>query len=108
FAPAVNAFDDERETSIPFSGCADIDPLIDSPDNPCLLGAKGVRPTMLVWGDSHAIAIAPAFDNLLRRQGLSAVLAVNTTCPPLADFEGPSNPTCRHFNARVLEWLRSP
>ena len=108
FAPSVNAFDDERQTSIPFSGCASRDTLIDSPDNPCLLGVDGVEPTMLVWGDSHAIAIAPAFDNLLRRQGRAAVLAVNTTCPPLADFTGPSNPTCRRFNARVLEWLRSP
>ena len=108
FAPSVNAFDDERQTSIPFSGCVSQDTLTDRPDNPCLLGAEGVEPTMLVWGDSHAIAIAPAFDNLLRRQGRAAVLAVNTTCPPLVDFKGPSNPTCPRFNARVLEWLRSP
>lgn len=108
FTPSVNAFDDERQTSIPFSGCAGQDPLMDGTDNPCLLGADGVEPTMLVWGDSHAIAIAPAFDNLLRRHGRAAVLAVDTTCPPLADFAGPSNPACRRFNARVLEWLRIP
>ena len=92
FAPAVVAFDNERQVVIPFEVCASQGALPSAQGSPCRLGAEGVEPSMLLWGDSHALAWAPAFDSLLRKHGRAAVLAVNTTCPPLADFRGSTNP----------------
>jgi hypothetical protein len=52
------------------------------------LGVKGgwepgTRPDFLLWGDSHAIALAPAFDDVASRKGLSGIAFVHTSHVPL-------------------------
>ncbi|MCA1494986.1 acyltransferase family protein [Sinorhizobium alkalisoli] len=57
----------------------------------CRVGASSGEPQFLVWGDSHAAAIAPAIDAAARRTGVSGLFVGRASCPPLpnADF-GPS------------------
>ncbi|MCA1371195.1 acyltransferase [Bradyrhizobium sp. BRP14] len=55
----------------------------------CKVGVEtGNEPQFLVWGDSHAAAIAPAIDAAARQMGLSGVFVGRGSCPPLpnADF----------------------
>lgn len=52
------------------------------------LGATGLtrRPTVLVWGDSHAMAALPAFDNFLKERGLTGCAATHSSTPPVLDW----------------------
>lgn len=105
FGSAIVALDHERDPTIPFLGC-DRQPL-QAGDGRCRLGADGVSPSILVWGDSHALSWAPAFDSVLRRKGLAARLAVNLGCAPLAGTNNPASAECRDFNDDVMAFLRS-
>lgn len=57
----------------------------------CRVGASSGEPQFLIWGDSHAAAIAPAIDAAAHRIGVSGLFVGRASCPPLpnADF-GPS------------------
>jgi peptidoglycan/LPS O-acetylase OafA/YrhL len=105
FPSAVVALDEERDPTIPFRACDQQRPL-QLDDGHCRLGAGGVAPSILVWGDSHALSWAPAFDQVLKRNGLAARLMVNLGCPPLIGINDPGNAGCRGFNDDVLAFLR--
>jgi peptidoglycan/LPS O-acetylase OafA/YrhL len=105
FSPAVVALDQERNPAIPFRVC-DQRPPLHPDDGRCRLGADGVAPSILVWGDSHALSWAPAFDQVLRHNGLAARLMVNLGCPPLIGIDDPANAGCGGFNDDVLAFLR--
>ncbi|KQR72927.1 acyltransferase family protein [Rhizobium sp. Leaf341] len=52
----------------------------------CPMGApSGGAPRFIVWGDSHAAAIAPAIDAAARKAGLSGLFVARASCPPLPD-----------------------
>lgn len=52
-----------------------------------LLGDERAEPTALVWGDSHAMAAAPALDQVFRERGIGARLAAHSaTAPALGWF----------------------
>lgn len=53
----------------------------------CRIGTAGVQPSVLVWGDSHAAAMIPGFDQWLKARGLAAEVRVASACPPLAAVE---------------------
>lgn len=46
------------------------------------------HPQLLVWGDSHALCILPAIEQLCRTHGISARAAARLGCPPLAEYHG--------------------
>lgn len=59
----------------------------------CKAGAAtSGEPQFLIWGDSHAAAIAPAIDAAARRIGVSGLFVGRASCPPLpnADFGSPA------------------
>lgn len=77
--------------------------------NLCHIGAEGVPPTFLLWGDSHAAAIAPAVDVAARKFGISGLFAGRASCPPLPDTVfGPASSVarCVKINAAVLKLLK--
>lgn len=45
----------------------------------------GQKPAVLVWGDSHAMHVLPALDDLCKELGLMAVAATHSSTPPLVD-----------------------
>lgn len=72
----------------------------------CRVGDRSAPPTFLLWGDSHAGAIAPVFDTIARADQISGLIAFSPECAPLLglrryDFD--DSEECAHFNELVLE-----
>lgn len=105
FDPAVIALDRERRPEIPFLTCMRLrlDPA--RADDVCRVGSPDATPQVLIWGDSHALAWLPAFDGLLRDEGLAGLFAGQSACAPLVDVHNPSNARCLAHNASVREIL---
>lgn len=109
FQPTVVALDRERTPEVPFSECID-HPLSDTVfQDFCRLGDRKARPTVLFWGDSHALAWSPAIDDLLAKRGVSAIFAARSACAPLEGIINPEIIKCHAHNRMVMEGLaRSP
>jgi peptidoglycan/LPS O-acetylase OafA/YrhL len=77
------------------------------------IGAKDsdLRPTILVWGDSHAMAAVPAFDSLLKEKGLVGRVATHSaTAPVLNDFYAPKYGLDKDtvaYNKTVFSYIQS-
>jgi peptidoglycan/LPS O-acetylase OafA/YrhL len=74
----------------------------------CRIGADSARPRFLLWGDSHAGAIAPVFDRIAMERGLSGRIAFASACAPLLGFErydllAPGR--CKQRNAAVIAYV---
>jgi peptidoglycan/LPS O-acetylase OafA/YrhL len=77
----------------------------------CRVGAPhSESPTFLLWGDSHARAIKPAFDRAGTQLGVSGIIASYPACPPLSYMDrldqAPSH-DCSAFNELVFEDLKT-
>lgn len=101
FTPEVLVADAARVPKIPYRQC-DGQPS----ETWCILGAEG-KPKILVWGDSHAMAWAPALNEILSKQGRAAVLATNSACPPFFEIENDSNKNCARRNREVMSYLET-
>lgn len=104
FSPEVVALDAARNPVIPFKECDGRVP--DFVSKECRIGKIGVSPSVLLWGDSHALAWAPAIDEILRRRGMSGFLIANSACPPLFGVNNPIDMLCSSDNERVLHAMR--
>ena len=75
----------------------------------CRIGDTSL-PDTLVWGDSHALALLPAFDATLSNLHRSAFFAAESGCPPLIEttvfFHGQRNWRCAQQNAVLAQDLR--
>ncbi|MCK2088235.1 acyltransferase [Thauera aromatica] len=72
----------------------------------CTLGKNGA-PGFLLWGDSHALSLAPAVDRAASQEGLGGRFAGKSACPPLLgtlEFKR-SKTSCTGFNRAVLEYI---
>jgi peptidoglycan/LPS O-acetylase OafA/YrhL len=66
----------------------------------------------LVWGDSHAGAMAPGIDKAAKLQQRSGLLAADAGCPPLLDYESQKSDAdnqedCHAHNEAVVDFIRS-
>jgi hypothetical protein len=64
----------------------------------------------VIWGDSHAAAMAPAIDTIAREHGRSGLLLGRGSCPPLLDFDTGASKrnkikNCMLYNAAVLRFI---
>lgn len=82
-------------------------------DNVVQLGLRGIKPSVLVWGDSHARALLPAVDQALLETGESGLAVFHPASPPLTGV--PFNPVSpssldseahRAWGAAVIELVR--
>lgn len=105
FMPEVVALDRERVSAFPYSECLD-GGLLARRSRYCEFGAVGPEPTAMLWGDSHALAWLPAFDQLFRAHGIRAVFVGRALCPPLKDVSTPYGSSCLPHNDAALEFLR--
>jgi peptidoglycan/LPS O-acetylase OafA/YrhL len=91
----------------------------------CVLGDASAPITTLVWGDSHAVAILPAINEVAARHRQAAMFAEMGRCPPLLgafvrdlapgqsaavrswmDARGLGHGVqCKRHNDAVLEWV---
>lgn len=78
-------------------------------DSLCAVGAhKDGPPNFLLWGDSHAHALKPAFDRAGTALGLSGRIASYPACPTLLGIDRldqPPSHDCSEFNRLVLQEL---
>jgi peptidoglycan/LPS O-acetylase OafA/YrhL len=77
----------------------------------CPVGARrDTPPTFLLWGDSHANALMPAFDRAGVELGLVGRIASYPACPALLGvdrLDQPPSHDCSAFNDAVLGELRT-
>lgn len=75
----------------------------------CRVGIETAgEPQFLVWGDSHAAAIAPAIDAAARQMGMSGMFVGRASCPPLpnTDFGRPAAvKRCVGHNTAVMSLI---
>lgn len=70
-------------------------------DDLCILGAQNQKPSFIVWGDSHARAMATAIDISARHHNLSGYVISRNACPPLFNIEKPGRNNCHELNQVV-------
>ena len=63
-------------------------------------------PRAIVWGDSHAAALAPALREQARRAGISLALAGHSACPPIDGLH--REQVCEDFNQEAKRLLAQP
>ena len=56
-------------------------------ENACRLGAPGVEPSVLLWGDSHAMVTATAMEAAARTAGAAFLFSATADCPIGLGFE---------------------
>ena len=74
----------------------------------CAFGpASGARADVLVWGDSHAIALLPDYEQIATARNVRIHAAVRSGCLPLLPSANrvPVRPVCREFNSAVVDAL---
>lgn len=103
FTPAVVALDSERSPVIPFVGCQQRLPF--STVQNCVAGDPQSHRRILLWGDSYAMAWAPAFDALGKQHGFAVDLALLSSCPPLVGIAVSSSSSCQAFNEKIASAL---
>ena len=100
FAPAVLQLDAARFSKIPFVNC------VEKPvDTGCMLGVADGKPTVLLWGDSHLLAWAPALNESLARQSARAVFLPNSGCAPMLEVDNLDQPACAAKNLAIKNYL---
>ncbi len=80
-------------------------------DDICQSNPEGKKkPAFVLWGDSHADAIAPAFIRLSKEHGVNGYIAFKHDCPPILDVHHKSYesraPTCTDYNTAHFEFIK--
>ena len=75
--------------------------------NICAIGTKNTLPSFVLWGDSHAQAIADALHLAALEMEISGVLVTSHGCRPLVGVYRKSKRRCETFNNRVVEYINN-
>lgn len=100
FSPEVNQLDAARAPIVPHVNCSDR-----FKEPWCTLG-ENKPPEILLWGDSHSLAWAPALERSLSKAKLSAAFVTSGACPPLFGINNISNKGCADLTENVKRYLR--
>lgn len=100
FSAEVVKLDKARSPQIPFVNCDDRH-LQDA----CVLGASAGEIKTLLWGDSHALAWAPALNEVFKDRGERALFANSSSCPPMVNVHNAIKPACASQNRAVQDYL---
>lgn len=75
-------------------------------DAVCPIGAK-IEPEFLLWGDSHALALAHGLDLAAKEIGMAGTFLGRSLCPPVLSPEGQFiyRKKCADFNLATLQFL---
>ena len=74
----------------------------------CRIGAADSTPTFLLWGDSHAYALASVVSDVAHSAGRTGLFAGSGGCAPLLRVSRTARRAfpCEEFNDRVIELIR--
>lgn len=85
--------------------------LQDIPDHLVRIGATNKVPDVLIWGDSHAMAVLPMLDRLGSETGTAVAAATHAATPPVVGYfsrnEWGMNERALPFNAAVLAHIKA-
>lgn len=73
----------------------------------CGLGIDTEKQTFLVWGNSHAHAFAPGFNQAALNAKQFGYILWRGGCPPLVGLEDSVDADCNKFNENVLAYIKS-
>ena len=76
----------------------------------CRIGDSQVSPSFILWGDSHAGAIAPVFEQIAVANHLSGFVAFTPACAPLLGlkrYDEDQIEKCVRFNESVLAFIQA-
>lgn len=99
---------DEKNQQQAFNVC--LDPTEEQKSFCSYGSAKAKGPTVLIWGDSHATALAPVISDLMKEYGRKATPMSQQSCPGLiGDYKikGSGFAACREFNEKVFAYLKA-
>ena len=100
FGAEVVKLDRARTPAIPFLDC-DNQPQ----QNWCELGVSFGSPSLFLWGDSHALAWAPAINASLQNTNQRALFAPSSACPPMLAVSNKIKSICVQQNDVVKNYL---
>lgn len=96
------AFDRVRHAARPLKECEDR-----PATRACVLGDRSAAPDVMLWGDSHMLAWAPALDRLMLDARRSAVLNVHLACAPFIELHNTRKKTCGQASQDVWAYLQA-
>jgi hypothetical protein len=107
FSPEVRAiFSAARRGKPPKGlGCLDRPKKLDADAITCTFGAPGLKPTIALWGDSHAAVILPVVAEAAIRVRRAGLFARHHGCAPLLGVESSRAHGCRAFNDRIVRQI---
>jgi len=73
----------------------------------CLIGSENAEPTFVLWGDSHAVALASGIDESAKEKGRAGLLITKSSCTPLLGINKIGKEYCVEFNNNVLEYINN-
>jgi peptidoglycan/LPS O-acetylase OafA/YrhL len=75
----------------------------------CPVGSADARESFILWGDSHAGALAPALERVALAHNASGFIAFHPACAPLLRLKryDRSFEDCGGFNDSVLEYIKT-
>lgn len=83
----------------------------DVPHNLRKLGNSDIAPRLLVWGDSHAMAVLPAIDAICRERQICGIAATHSSTLPVKNyFQTDGNGLKERavpFNDAVIDYVRT-
>ncbi len=71
----------------------------------CSIGIKAKTPSFLLWGDSHASALAKGAKLSAFRNKVAGQLTYATSCPPLLDMTPNKREGCIKFNNMTMKYI---
>src|SRR5262249_26786528 len=75
-------------------------------DGMCRLGtAPQDPPRLALWGDSHAEAWRPAFDDMAARHMETGIYVGRVACAPIIEVERLDEPECVAGNEKILRFI---
>ena len=107
FSSDVQLLDLERQPVIPYVNCQYLLPQSPKFMESCILGRPNGNVSIAIWGDSHALAWAPAFSEALLLEDRSGYLIFHSGCPPLIGVNVQGIPGCIGFNDLAIAYLES-
>lgn len=107
-AALTRARADGRDVPTMPAGCFGPGQASTNPDHPCHLNSfKQSRPTVVLWGDSHAWQMIPATTAAVQRTGVNLVSFVAGSCAPLKVHRRTPEGVCERSNAAALAYVTS-
>lgn len=100
FTPEVTQLDIAHSQHIPFLECDNKDVV-----SACILGHNDATASILLWGDSHMLAWAPALHEVLTAQNIRAVFTPTSACPPMFGVKNNVKDICISQNSAIKDYL---